>query len=1411
MGRYIGVPDSLVSEIENIIPVASRYNNRTVYTTPGAYTFTVPAGVTQITAVAVGPGGKPCTIIESMITCGKLQCIAGFIAACKWYYTDATCPAHCRPACNPLDATCVCTFDTCRTYCWHKCTRPMYLCRCSSMAAGACDSHIICMSSFDQTMRLVHLPSGGGGGYSEKMAATTAGSQYCIIVGQDCNGTSPNSFSCVNGLNISICATAPKSYSDAANTEVLGSNDRYFFDSVTSTWRCLSPKHLFNVRTTSATTVASPPRCIGCLCLCGNRANPCYCTVTTWNLCVAAGQGFGGDINRTGGFCCTIACLALSQIPNTACYPYAQKIKDCKFGPTLCGTIRCCFMGCADISDGNLLICAYCQSNRSGVAPVVECCSDCNCVGTAFFYRCIVGNCAGGISSTCDLLALNNIASCFSAFRFECHQVCGAFSQHLREVGDSNLCVTNFDVYAPGTHNPYCAIIQNVNLLTLGQDCYGTCLNVCCLHCLVYCNQDSTIGYVNSCAPSTHSISIDWGDETTRAVWNPSCMYRCMNCDLNAGANSFARYKFGGSSAGNYYRNGVSALNDDNTYVVNCNSGFGHCASSPYSCPCNWNRAIAFAAQAHTTSQFNRNLSNYGLCHPFVHSWTCYCCSGGVQNNSGFGSSGLQAESCCIPAFFGYFAQKYLGDECAWKAYCTLSGLTRTMNDTLRLNLPQGLTQCSQFTNDEQHAWTGFHNWYSSLMFAGFRMCLTSLGSGSGANTMYENGGINGYFICIYNPNASGCVYLTCAKAPAPKTCLKYFTTIVPQASTRLDCCGNSGTGVTVASYCGGPNVLLCVVPVDGSIGGGTISRCSFVCHHQTCVECFASCYHCRVVGINCYWPCAVNYNFCTTSCRVTNLNPLINLYDYICSSYVGCAGCCAETCAGINTHYDHESVFESTMPFDASEALTAFYYPDTAVVGTRCCVYKSSDKVTINDRHYLAQYTASMNWCMCLLISSTRANFMSESSQCYCRRLIAMLAGVCANYAKCTSIRCCDLSTNIAFAQGGAGIGTAGIWGEGVVTCTLLSSGGGNIKCLVPCCNVQYCFCDAAAPTAGLCTIPRTIGHGLTPGTAAFKIVDTTAAGSGATIQPIFAGLNCCSGTALSLPVAGGSGGTAIGGAPFSTICYGFGSVPDFFLVNCGFGYSSANGAVVMCTEMDWCTYAFSCTRAYINALYGGRVGYCCGCWVPTAGSNRCPDFCTTNGCVGSLTVAPGPSIIPHFCVLVQPSYANYSCVASTYSEGSGGGSKIGQAYCAKYSTIIDSPTIVSIIPGRGGRGNESPYEPYYYSYPGISARLSTPRPPGNYVGDPTTGCSWFDTPQINGSGGNGMFCSANFSCIFVQCAGPGGGGANGARADGTLCPNGGVLGGGAGCCGLGGNGGGSGWGITANGAGMVVMYWNA
>jgi hypothetical protein len=166
---------------------------------------------------------------------------------------------------------------------------------------------------------------------------------------------------------------------------------------------------------------------------------------------------------------------------------------------------------------------------------------------------------------------------------------------------------------------------------------------------------------------------------------------------------------------------------------------------------------------------------------------------------------------------------------------------------------------------------------------------------------------------------------------------------------------------------------------------------------------------------------------------------------------------------------------------------------------------------------------------------------------------------------------------------------------------------------------------------------------------------------------------------------------------------------------------------------------------------------------------------------------------------------------VIAYQSLGSGGGSCSGVNNVAKCIDVVDSTIIKSVRPGRGGRGNEVDYEPYYYSYPGISAQLSVPIAPCCYTGDATaSGCTWFDTNQIRGSGGNGTFTSAFLACIPAQHPGPGGGGPVGCDGNSILIGCGGALAGGSGCCGAGGYGGGAGW-CGTPGSGMVVIYWNA
>ena len=165
-------------------------------------------------------------------------------------------------------------------------------------------------------------------------------------------------------------------------------------------------------------------------------------------------------------------------------------------------------------------------------------------------------------------------------------------------------------------------------------------------------------------------------------------------------------------------------------------------------------------------------------------------------------------------------------------------------------------------------------------------------------------------------------------------------------------------------------------------------------------------------------------------------------------------------------------------------------------------------------------------------------------------------------------------------------------------------------------------------------------------------------------------------------------------------------------------------------------------------------------------------------------------------------------SAFTSNKSFGSGGGTIQGTLYNAKCTKVTDSAAVQSVTLGRGGRGCEPEAPEFFKSFPGISTTITNPTDPSSAVFDTASGCSWFDTKQILGSGGNGCFTSGVFGIVNAQNPGPGGGGGVGCDVLGTLIGCGGVLAGGSGCCGQGGIGGGAGK-CGTPGNGMVVIYW--
>lgn len=137
MARYVSTPAR-----------ATGFANRCVYSTPGAYTFTVPDGVTSIKAIAVG-GGSPGS--------------TGFVDDYS-LITQIACPTAC--------------------------------CSCGGVALTAyrCYGYGACVR-WDMRQTIQRTPylldkyayayTGSGGGYAEKTIPVTPGDSFCVTVGDE--------------------------------------------------------------------------------------------------------------------------------------------------------------------------------------------------------------------------------------------------------------------------------------------------------------------------------------------------------------------------------------------------------------------------------------------------------------------------------------------------------------------------------------------------------------------------------------------------------------------------------------------------------------------------------------------------------------------------------------------------------------------------------------------------------------------------------------------------------------------------------------------------------------------------------------------------------------------------------------------------------------------------------------------------------------------------------------------------------------------------------------------------------------------------------------------------------------------------------------------------------------------------
>lgn len=241
--------------------------------------------------------------------------------------------------------------------------------------------------------------------------------------------------------------------------------------------------------------------------------------------------------------------------------------------------------------------------------------------------------------------------------------------------------------------------------------------------------------------------------------------------------------------------------------------------------------------------------------------------------------------------------------------------------------------------------------------------------------------------------------------------------------------------------------------------------------------------------------------------------------------------------------------------------------------------------------------------------------------------------------------------------------------------------------------------------------------------------------------------------------------------------------------------GCSIDRMAVCFCTSANF--NVCSCVEA-VRIICGGE-GYSNNDTIQFKGGAICTCYysCASPTCwkapTATLTVSSGG--------------AGYAISATSY--GAGGGACSDACECI---LSINSDVIKCVKPVYGGKGN-TPDLPTYWSYKeGIENKLNSITPPCCYVGDSASGCSWFDTPQIRGSGAIPCFVSACLPTLYPSPAGPGGGGAIGNNDIQVVssAAHGGIFAGGASICGNGGIGAGAGIGGTP-GTGMVVFYWNA
>lgn len=1395
MGRFVNSPTA-IAVTENINPIPSRFSNRCLYSTPGTYTFTVPTGVDCITAVVVGPGGTQCEVVESIEVVTPTQ---GTV---------------CMRICNLCPAT-VCDYEGLNPTCAHRTARELKVqavsgmcfcfggCLCQGYLRGAygCTDNANGFGRPELKYNFVNIPSGAGGGFAEKAITTVQGCQYCVTVGAPCDD--PYSRFC--GYNADICSTGLKVKALESCTYT------GFKNSATGICAGDIDSFLANATAVSCTNETDSQRCL----------TACFTEYSMKKTCyqIELGRGYGGNYNRCGGG--VLCCYSASSGPSWQCVlVYAPC--QCNGNPCYCWDNKDCLTYC----------CGSCKDVQILFRNVIF--SECGSSNACEWLR-SCGNSAYGFAGPNPVpqygrvndpdTGFGNCGCCLSGaswFVQKSQSFCQLFCAFhvFNALGD----VCEFSSCAPGTYN-FFAAIPLANCFTLcSMNCISQCAAGQCRLCDYLC-----WGY-RWCEP----CGVGFGTDTSIRI---SCLYT---------ATATEQPNFGGSSAGSPFGNGKTATDDGNCYrlrslsatdpnyqMLNCenlyfaNQSNGQCLCTPSAFTVLCNYYSSWTVQGTGGEQWRMPYASWA-CHYWPPGGCCGCITSCLYGNGswiGCTCNALDSQCCCrrlnTPRYYlddGYFRTTCY--RCCWYFLhnvdcggCAVAdGLdfgiacdADIISGTRTCNIPcasfsyecspSRCIYCYYVANPDSKIAQdicfgsvnfGVNEWkcHDTLAYTAHKLLMgpgispresriiesrlqnfvsgdifTNNG-GCCSATYYYNWkdiycGYQGSGYCSYTQNGLG--YLANYR-PIRKSAWNYY-------------------GCRVDSYQGLYHTLLDGVAPD-DIRGIYDCVCSCVSPHGV----FGCIYHCTCQGrtdynynhttafchCHCcshtYYPICEGYNKLTYSgTAVTNNNPAISLYDVMCGKAVTI--CCIECCSFGNyccatqacLLYPWRGMFDAlkydvgltNLPAYLSAMYSDFTTSSDYESGCYTCVYKSLDKTQVSDCMYGISNVHS--W----LLNYNRPR---HQSSCPCGE-------------RCGCLCCCyfEVSTIAPFDGRCASCLCQNKW-----TCNDSACSYTSCWCLA--CNCQGGAGIATAGTWGSnsssCTLICTTGGCICE-------VEVLHQGNGMSQSPYLC-VCCGTGTGAILHawlkgswVCGGQ--TCLGrqNANYISLCSG--KVMGVDIVCGGNGFTTVPN---ICVQMDdtWCGTWFPCCCCSLSCC--AAAACCCG--------------------------------MPRFCAKIAPQCDIYCCITTYESLGAGGGTCTGINNAPKCIDVVDSEVVKSVRPGRGGRGNEVEYEPYYFAYPGITARVSVPIAPCTYTGDISSGCSWFDVSQIKGSGGNGTFTSVYFACIPAQNPGPGGGGAVGCDGSGALLGTGGVLGGGSGYLGNGGLGGGAGKGGTG-GNGMVVVYWGS